>query len=166
MIDRRDQEALVAYLDDELTPEERAAVVRRLGEDAEYAAELESLREVDALLDLYPAPEPRGDLAERVLARAGGLGRRLRLLRPVLAAAASLLVVATIIVALNREGPEPTPPGPAPTAEEAIENLEALEYLALVEEFGEDADAILEDPGLLEDTSAILALAGEGSEDG
>ncbi len=164
MIDTKDREELVAYLDGELIPDERAAVERRLGEDPEYAEELESLRGADALLDLYVVPDPRGDLVERVAARAKPRGRLLGM-NPAIAAAAALLLVAALVVLTSGNGKLPESPID-PTSEAAIENLHALEYLALLEEVGEDAGAILEDPTLLDEASAILALAAEGSEDG
>jgi len=164
MITEKDREELVAYLDGELTPDERAAVERRLGEDPEYNREMESLRATDALLDLYVAPEPRGDLPERVSARAKPRGRLLRV-SPAIAAAAALLLVAGLVFLSGGNGTVPETPLDT-TPEAAIENLHALEYLALLDEVGEDADAILEDPTLLEEASAILALAAEGSEDG
>ena len=167
MIETRDREELVAYLDGELGPEARAKVERRLREDAEYAREHDSLQATDTLLDLYPAPDPSGDLSDRILARvrAGGRLSRLLRLRPALATAASLLVVVTLVAVLARPGRDATPEPQVATVEEAIENLHALEYLALFEEAGEDADAILEDAGLLDDASAILAMAAEETEE-
>jgi len=148
MIDDRLREDLVAYLDDELTPEERAEVERRVREEPEVARELESFRATDALLDRYPVPDRAVDLTERVLRRARRQGRLLRL-RPLVAVAASLVILAAILVVLGGGNDTPAPVTKTDSTELAIENLHALEYMALLEEAGEDADALLGDVNLL-----------------
>jgi anti-sigma factor RsiW len=148
MIDDRVRENLVAYLDDELTAEERAEVERLVREDPEVARELESFRATDALLDEYPVPVGDVDLTERVLRKARRHGRLLRL-RPLVAVAASLAILAAILFVLGDGNGEPAQDIDPDVQELAIENLHALEYMALVEEAGEDADALLDDVDLL-----------------
>jgi anti-sigma factor RsiW len=165
MIDEKAMEDLVAYMDGELDAEEREAVDRRLRDDPEYAAELASLREADALLDLYAAPEPTAGLTNRIVARAGSAGLRGRLfrLRPVLAAAA-LLLIAGVLVLLQNDGTTPIVAPSASETELAIENLHVLEYMDLMDEAGQDVDDLIEDAPFLDDAPAILAMADEDPE--
>ena len=148
MSDARIREDLVAYLDGELTPEERTEVERLVREDPEVARELESFRATDALLDRYPGPDRTVDLTERVLRKARRHGRLVRL-RPLMAVAASLAILAAILFILGDGNDEPKPTVGPDETELAIENLHALEYMALVEEAGEETDALLGDVDLL-----------------
>jgi anti-sigma factor RsiW len=151
MMDEKLREDLVAYLDGEVDAGERARIERLVRDDPEAAAELESFRRVDALLDAYPAPGRDVDLTGRVVTRARRAGRMIRI-RIAAAVAAVLLVLAVLPFALrSREPVTPTTTGPE---ELAIENLHALEYLALLEAEGADADALLQDADLLVSLSA------------
>ena len=155
MIDDTLREQLVAYLDGELPPEEASEVERRVREDPEVARELATLRETDALLDLYPGPTRQVDLTSRVVDRARRRGR-LRRLRSALALAASILILTGIWLVV-RDGGEPAPaPEPGEDAVEmAIENLHALEYMALLETT-DQSDALAF--ALLESADLILVL--------
>ena len=157
MIDVKTRENLVAYLDGELDPEEAASIERLIREDPAVDRELRSLRETDGLLDLYVAPELRTDLAPRVVARARRRRRMLRLV-PAVALAASMLILAGILGLLSGGEPAKAPASVDSDVQMAIENLHALEYMALAEEAGEDVDA------LLEDADFILALIEEDVE--
>lgn len=159
MIDEKIRENLVAYLDEELDPEATAEIERLIREDPAVGREFRSLRETDGLLDLYVVPELRSDLAPLVVARARHRRRMVRLV-PFAAIAASLIILAGITGLLGLGGGEPTrsPQNVDSRVQMAIENLHALEYMALAEEAGEDVDA------LLEDADFILALIEEDVE--
>jgi anti-sigma factor RsiW len=155
MIDDKLREQLVAYLDDELTPGEASDVERRAREDPDVAREIETLRETDALLDLYPGPTRQVDLASRVVERARRRGR-VRRIRAALALAASILILAGIWIVVRGGGEtSPTPEPGESAAEMAIENLHALEYMALLEQT-DQSDALAF--ALLESADLILVL--------
>lgn len=92
-----DLELLSAYLDDELTPAERAALERRLREEADLRAELEALRQVVALTrQITPLRAPRDyrlDPAVYGRRRAGAV-RRVYGWASALSAVAALLLLA------------------------------------------------------------------------
>ncbi|MCL6551865.1 MAG: zf-HC2 domain-containing protein [Firmicutes bacterium] len=90
---------LSAYLDEELRPEEAAAVRAHLAACAPCAAELEELRATRALLRRLPAPQvPAGFLDDlRARLAAEGTGRR-AWWPPVLVARPAVLVAAVVAV--------------------------------------------------------------------
>jgi anti-sigma factor RsiW len=110
-------EALSAYLDGELAPEERAELESHLPACSGCREALEELRELGEGLRAWPDVEPPGWLAAGVLQRARRAGRRpLRLL----AAAASLVLVALAVVWAVREWPgEPSGGEPGAAVEPA-----------------------------------------------
>ncbi|MHC4940651.1 MAG: zf-HC2 domain-containing protein [Planctomycetota bacterium] len=95
---------LHAYLDDELTPAERAHVEKALATDAALAAQLEQLRAVQESLDLLESMDSSFE-GETLLRRERRrrVGRLLRLAAPLAAAAAALL-----LVLVPRETPDST----------------------------------------------------------
>ncbi|MFV1958514.1 MAG: anti-sigma factor [Planctomycetota bacterium] len=138
----RREELLVAYLDDELSPDAARRVTAWLDRHPEALRHLEHRRRVWDLLELYgDAPVPEG-FAARVLAGAGvRLGRRPRapwLLGGLVAAAA--VAVLSLGLALRRS-PTPTPV-PAPEQEVA----RVLDSVP---------------PDLLEDVDVLISLSDE-----
>lgn len=98
----RDLIQLNAYLDGEMSAEEREAFERRLVQDAALQRELEALRTTVALLHMAGrVPLPRSFTLDPAVygqrARAGLLGR-LRVTRPMTFAAAGALIVVALIV--------------------------------------------------------------------
>jgi anti-sigma factor RsiW len=63
------EDILSGYLDDELTPDERAAVEAELAQSAEWRTVLEELRGTRTLLRTLPWPESSTDLLAGVRAR-------------------------------------------------------------------------------------------------
>lgn len=133
-----DLELLSAYLDGELTPDERAALERRLAQDAALRAELDELRRVVGLVRAHwtPVHAPRdfrldpavyGRPAARPVRQLERPQRTFRWAWAVSAAAALLLVVCLASLLLrpsagnvfsnfapNLEGPASVPPASAP----------------------------------------------------
>jgi len=102
---------LSAYLDGELDRAQTERIERRLQEDPALAEAYRQLRAVEAALELWEPPGPPEDLAERIIRRAGRLGRPLVLrvakwLVPLTAAAAIMFVA----VVINRPRPQPVAP--------------------------------------------------------
>jgi hypothetical protein len=101
-----DLSLLSAYLDDELSDAERAQLEARLGADAALQAELEALRQTVALVRSLPEiPVPRNftlDPAQYGRRQTGGWW--FSLATPMLAAGASLLVVAVCVGVLLTGG--------------------------------------------------------------
>ena len=98
------EEMLHAYLDDELTPAERAHVENALATDASVAAQLEQLRAVHESLDLLESMDSSFEGATLLRReRRRRIGRLLRLATPLAAAAAALL-----LVLMPRETPDAT----------------------------------------------------------
>ncbi len=92
-----DLELLSAYLDDELTPAERAALERRLHEEADLRAELEALRQVVALTrQVSPLRAPRDYRLDPAVygRRRAGTARRVYGWASALSAVAALLLLA------------------------------------------------------------------------
>ncbi len=72
-----DDEILSAYLDDELSADQRALVEARLAADAAARQTLDELRHVSqSVRNLPPASPPRGDLRETILQRVGDTNRQ------------------------------------------------------------------------------------------
>jgi anti-sigma factor RsiW len=122
-LEQSDFDDLSAWLDGELAADRAAEVGRLVAEDPAWLAAHEELRAVDAALGDWPAPQPRADLAERVIQHCRAAGRRRQVVRvaawlaPAAAAAAILLIV---VAAMNRTTPTP-PEGHVPVAEKPIE---------------------------------------------
>jgi len=98
----RKLEQLSAYLDGELTAEQALDLERALADDAEMAAELESLRKTRQLLRDLPAEPAPHDFAHRVMARSrllhpvarAGIGGAMRASRWISFAAAAVVLIA------------------------------------------------------------------------
>lgn len=135
-------ERLSAYLDDELTPQERRRLEAQLAEDPDLRAELEALRNTVSLVrDLPSVPAPRNfilspSMVERVQPAPTSRARRLS---PTRAWAAPLLTAATAIVSMlfvvvlagdlllpGIGGLAPAPPAPAGVEEGPQLALEAV----------------------------------------
>ncbi|MBN2797816.1 MAG: hypothetical protein JXX28_01595 [Deltaproteobacteria bacterium] len=109
-----DHEQLSAYLDDELSAEERATVASALAADPELRAELESLRRARAFLLLHGKVNAPEGFTERTLGRLeqapprwSNLGRKLET-----ALMLAALAAATLLVVLSGSGSgEQTRPG-------------------------------------------------------
>ena len=122
------RESLSAYLDGELSEQEREAVSAHVERCPECARELTALRQVSALYRRLEDPEPPVDLEERVFAEVG----RFRASRvpfwtrfsfpsspkPILAVAASVLVVCGAAIITARLIPSRQPMRLAKTAHE------------------------------------------------
>src|SRR5262245_34980893 len=70
MVNRPQDELLSAYLDGELTAEERAHVEQQLADSAELRQLLDELRSLRSGLELLPRYKLEADFAERVLRKA------------------------------------------------------------------------------------------------
>ena len=93
------EEQLSAYLDNALTPEERAAVDRALAESPEVRQELADLRHLSHLLKEIPTPEPSEQFYRRVLENTKPRPRTwLQWTVPLLGAAAAAMVMIFIAV--------------------------------------------------------------------
>lgn len=104
-------ETLGAYLDGQVTPDERAAIERAIAADADVRRRLQDLRAADATLrEAYPLPQARMDdpIARRIrsAARGSGVGLRPQALRaPAVALAAGLAGLAVgFFASENRAG--------------------------------------------------------------
>lgn len=153
------REVITSYLDDELSPEAARHVTSWLDENPEALKEVEHLRRVWDLLDLYDEEEVPEGFASRVLAevemgRTPTSGRLLRFPRMVGALAVAALVLAALGIGM-RLGRGPTvPPVAPPVAETPIGEEVPLEYLEEVDvllalsedEFDAYLLADLEDP--------------------
>jgi hypothetical protein len=116
-----DLEQLSAYLDQQLTPEESAALEERLRHEPEFRAALDELRQtISVLRDLGPVQPPRSfTLDPSVVAprRSGWFGRWFQ----ISGALAAILIAFASIALLNQGGSLATAPQPAaaPVAEQA-----------------------------------------------
>ncbi|HTU25134.1 MAG TPA: hypothetical protein VMF30_07040 [Pirellulales bacterium] len=130
MSDTSDNELLSAYLDDELTPDERRHVEQRLAESAELRRDYEELCALRTHLSALPRHTLANDLPARVLhlaaanhaqpatddAAAERRGRRLRAIAyPVLAVAAAVAMMLTSPKEKEQPGRQiaQAPPSPA-----------------------------------------------------
>lgn len=100
-------ERLNAYLDGELSPDERRDVERRLADDARWSAELQRLQRAWDLLDRLPRAEVRTDFTQSTVemiavAEAEALTSQLR--RPVRRAGFDLVLFAAGAVAAAAAG--------------------------------------------------------------
>jgi anti-sigma factor RsiW len=154
------REVLSAYLDDELSPEAARHVTAWLDEHPDALRDVEHLRRMWDLLELYEDERVSDGFTARVLEAAGvqstgpKWGRVLPLRRPAtLAAAAAVLLVGLGVGFLIARPPSPSvPTGPssttadvAPVPEEYLEEVDVL--LALSdEEFSAYLLADLEEP--------------------
>lgn len=112
---REFDELLSAYLDGEVSPEERAAVERRLEQSPQLRETLDELSEVGDLIRRLPKPRAPKDLPERVvaaiatkpLASTAAPPKRIRLFGtwPILAAGTVLAACVMIVVLMPREHP-------------------------------------------------------------
>ncbi len=139
MTDRLEQhefEALSAWWDGELPPEQAADIERRVDTDPRWASALADLQATDRALDAWTVPAPSTDLSARILAAAAreafqASPQRSRVLRfaywavPAAAAAAVILALGVLYNPAPRTpGGEGTdvvqqaPPAPAPPAHE------------------------------------------------
>ncbi|MFW6061622.1 MAG: anti-sigma factor family protein [Planctomycetota bacterium] len=66
---QQDFETLSAWVDDELPEAEARRVERLLATDPAWQQARDELESLDEVLDAWQAPAPRGDLAERIIAR-------------------------------------------------------------------------------------------------
>ena len=100
------QDQLHAYMDGELGPEAAAGVEAALASDPELAAQLRTLRAIDAALGVLPEASVSAEFTHRVLERVRRRRRQvlLRIGLP-LAAAATLLLT----LYRPREDPAPAP---------------------------------------------------------
>jgi anti-sigma factor RsiW len=103
-------ELLHAYLDGEVTPDERVFVEQALASDSELAAEYARLVEADAVLGTALAPDPADsglDFAKMAMARANRARRgRLVLLASAAAAAAAAILISVSLGAFETPSAE------------------------------------------------------------
>jgi hypothetical protein len=132
------RQVITAYLDDELSPEAARHVTSWLDESPEALKEVEHLRRVWDLLDLYEEEAVPEGFANRVLAEVDVSGARPRgrwIRFPGLVGA--LAVAALVLVALGigmRLGRRPVDPvAPPPVAETPVGDEVPLEYLEEVD---------------------------------
>jgi len=120
-----DNETLHAYLDQELSADERVAFERKLEQNDELRAALAVLRGVDDAIGTLPATEPSEGFARRVTQAAKARRPMAVLLRFVPLAAAAALVLA--VFPFHGQPPERGAVGP-----------EISEYLDYVWEYDDD----------------------------
>lgn len=120
-----DNETLHAYLDQELSADERVAFERELEQNDELRAALAVLRGVDDAIGSLPATEPSEGFARRVTQAARARRPMAVLLRLVPLAAAAALVLAVY-------------PFHGETSEPGANGQEISEYLDYVWEYDDD----------------------------
>ena len=154
-----------AYLDGELAGSELDAFRKHLKSCPDCRAELAEQEKLWSLLGEAPLAEATGELTQRILSRtirrrrlsvAGTVGRSLRWLVP-LAAAASVLVA----VAIFRMRMQP-PDKLDAEAIAVIEKLDVLENLGVLEDF-DLLQAAVENPALMDDSDVIGVALEENS---
>ena len=98
-----DEDLLSGYVDDELTPDERAAVEAELAQSPEWRAVVDELRETRGMLRSLPWPNAPSDLIAGVEARddvaAAGTPAPVRELRPRWRRPATLVAAAAVAAA-------------------------------------------------------------------
>jgi len=109
--------------------------------------EVTELRAAWDILDEFPDPTPSGDFVQRTMASFQKIRSRERkavaLRRAVLAVAAGLILVLSVV--LFDSGPVAEPgSGSAVADEDVIENLDLVEDLEFLEQFGDDLDMVME----------------------
>lgn len=130
MSDRLNDELLSAYLDNEVTDEERAQVEQALVDSAEARMSLASLRQIQASLRSVPRLTLPADFQERVIREAERRGARRAVATTVrsvratqwirVAAVATTIAAALVVgvvIAISRQAPEIVEvPAPAPSS--------------------------------------------------
>ncbi len=154
-----------AYLDGELTGSKLDAFRKHLESCPDCRAELAEQEKLWGLLGEVRVAEATGELTQRILGRTirrrrlrtvGAVGRPLRWLVP-LAAAASVLVAVTIF-RMRMQPPEKLDA----EAIAVIEKLDVLENLGVLEDF-DLLQAAVENPALMDDSDVIGVALEENS---
>jgi anti-sigma factor RsiW len=104
-VNERDLELLSAYLDDALSPAERAQVEARLATDGEFSAELEALRQTKALVAGLPLLRaPRSFALTHDKLRASRPARRIIDLNRFLTVASAAAAIALVVLGVGALG--------------------------------------------------------------
>lgn len=141
------RERIVEFLDRALPDESQAAVDEHLLSCGRCRQEVAELGAAWEMLDAFPAVSPSGDFVQRTMTSFRSIRRGERkaiaLRRAVLAVAAGLVLALSVFFFGIDQDSEPGS-GPAVAEEEVIENLDLMEDLEFLEEFGEDLDMVME----------------------
>ena len=103
-----DIEELVAWMDGELPADRAAEVARRVVSEPAWRRTYQQLRAVDAALEVWSAPRPPAELAQRICRAGRRLALRQRIVR-VLAPLAAAAAIVLAVWAISR-APFPQPP--------------------------------------------------------
>lgn len=141
------REKKLEFLDNLLSESVRAAVDEHLLSCARCRRELSELDAAWDMLDEFAHMGPSEDFVQRTMASfrkiRRGEQKTLALRRGALAIAAGLILVLSVILFDSGGGADPHGDG-AVADEDVIENLDLVEDLEFLEEFGDDLDMVME----------------------